>query len=243
MGISGESIKTELLLRTDQYGLTSSTTNALLDMYIDSVCTEIAAKHWYRDLLQTAYITSDDKGKFSMDMEIIPYLTFAYGREGVDHSWQRLTPVDYEYWESWRSRVFRGQYVSGGNGVGGGVRRRYCILPQGDPDTTSMQILENTTIVPIKLIYYPIRPSVSEFPTYFKHLIVNKVLEALALDKMQGSNDRFFKQLQEKTKQLEKLLTKQASRIEVNSYDATARNRKTQDWIDSESNDVSYWLR
>lgn len=242
MPINSEDIINKILLRTDQIGLSSANSHKLIASYLDSVCMEIAAKQWLRDLLKEVYVTSDEDGTYIFQEEVIPFLVFAYGQKGVDHSWQRVSPVDYEYFESWKSRVFRGQYVSGGAGAFGGIRRRYSILPQLESDTTRLQILEKTGALPLKIVYYPIRPDVSEFPSYFEPLITNKVLELLAMDKEQSNSDRYFTQLAKRTKELFKLSEKQGSRLEIKYFDKTSRNKKTDSWLESESNDVSFWI-
>lgn len=242
MGISGEDIKTKVMLRLNQNGLASKSTDKLLNMYIDSVVMEIAAESWYDDLLKTKEdITTDADGKFEIEGNIIPYLMFAYGTEDQRHSWQRLTPVSFEYFASWDNRIYRGASSYGG-GAGGGYRRRYSLIYEGDPDNTTMQILEIQNEVNIKCIYYPIRPAISDFPNYFEPLITNRVIELYTLDFQEASNDRYVKLLQDRTKELTKKLKKQANTVEVNAYDRTIRNAKTRDWIDAESNDIGYWI-
>lgn len=242
MAISGEDIKKKILLRLGNYSFVDTETEYLLDMYIDSVTMDIAGTRWYRDLLKTEYLDADSDGIFSVAGNIIPFLTFAYGTENERHSWQRLTPVDYEYFENWQSRVYRGVNLTGGGGITGGIRRRYSIIPEGDPDTTTMKLLELQDTVPIKLIYYPIRPAVSDFPDYFEPLITNKVIELYTIDRQDSSKDRYVQLLAKRTEDLDKRIKKQANTIEVNKYGPSVRNQKTQDWIMSESNDIGYWL-
>lgn len=240
--ISGEDIKKKILLRLGNYSLVDQETDFLLDMYIDSVSMEIAASRWYRDLLKTEYLDANTEGVFTIAGNIIPFLVFAYGTENERHSWQRLTPVDYEYFENWQSRVYRGVNLTGGGGITGGIRRRYSIIPEGNPDITTMKLLELQDIVPIKIIYYPIRPAVSDFPDFFEPLITNKVLELYTIDRQDGSKDRYVQLLAKRTEDLDKRIKKQANLIEVNNYNSSVKNQKTRDWMQSESNDIGYWL-
>ncbi len=239
MSISGEDIKNKVYRRLNQNGLATVETDNLIEDYIDDVITVLAADKWYHDLLKTKYLTTDSDGKFTIEDNVIPYITFAYGTEGERHTWQRLTPVDYEYFENWDSRVYRGTSYAGG---GGGVRRRYSILPEGDADHTVMQILEIQESVSIKIIYYPIRPAVADFASYFEPLITNMVLEMYTMDKQDASKDRYVRMLQDQTKKLTKLLKKQAETFEINSATQTTKNAKTRDWLQAESNDIGYWV-
>lgn len=237
MGISSEDIKSKIYLRLNQYGLANNTTDSLIDMYLDAVAMELASKD-LDCLLKTEYLDTDSDGKFTINDEVVPFAMFAYGERDSNHTWQRLTPIDYEYFLNWNSRVYRGTYLTGG-----GLRRRYTMLPEGDSDETVFQILEIQDIVSIKAVYYPIRPDISAFPNSAEPLITNKVLELYTMDNQESSKDRYVKLLQDQTKKLEKVFLKQQSRLEVRAYDTTVRNAKTRDWIMSESNDYGYWRR
>jgi len=241
MGINGEDIKNKLYLRLNMYGLADTTTDKLLNMYIDTVSMQIAAERWYHDLLKTEYLDTDSDGKFTIEQNIVPYAVFAYGTEGERHTWQRLTPIDYEYFLNWDSRVYRGVNSMGGGGAWSGIRRRYTVLPEGDSDHTVMQILEIQDIVPIKIVYYPIRPAISDFSIYFEPLITGKVLEAYYTDKGDQLKDRSIKMIMDQNEKLSKNIRKQAETFEVNALEKTARNQKTKDWLNAE-NDIGYWM-
>jgi hypothetical protein len=234
MGISSEEIKNTIYLRLNQYGLANSSTNALLNIYLDNVAMELAT-HDLTELLQTVYTNTDSDGKFTVDGEIVPFAVFANGSKDARHSWQRLSPIDYEYFVNWDSRVHR-------TGGGMSTRRRYTILPERSVNTeTIMQVLEIQDVLPIKVVYYPIRPDISDFPEYAAPLIVNKVLEQYTMDNQESSKDRYVKLLQDQTKKLEKIFLKTSGSIESRGYDTSQRNAKTRDWIVSESNDYGYW--
>lgn len=233
MGISGEDIKNKLYLRLNMYGLADDTTSKLLNMYIETVAMELAAEKWYDDLLKTEYFTTDSNGKFTVEANVIPYAVFAYGTEGESHSWQRLTAVEYEYFLNWDSRA---GVMSTGSG-------RYTILPEGDADNTVIQTLDDQSSISIKLVYYPIRPAIEEFPTYFEPLITGKVLEAYLVDKGDQFKDRSLKLLMDQNKNRTKLAKKQAKTFEINMRHKTAINQKVKGWLSSEQNsDIGFWF-
>lgn len=234
MGLSSEDIKNKLALRLDMYGLATQDTDKLLNLYIDTAVMEIAAEKWYRDLLKTEYLKSDSEGKITVQDKILPYALFGYGTEGTSHSWQRFTPIDYEYFLNWDSRAYTKDSYGGVN--------RYSIIPSSNVDYTVLQLLEEQSSIDIKLVYYPIRPAVADFPPYFEPYLTNKVLYLYMIDKGDAVKDRSIKMVMDQDKTLQKNLKKQAQSIEINKTARTARNRKTKSWLTSE-NDIGHWIR
>lgn len=235
MGIQTEDIRDRLYLRLDQYGLNSVTTDSLIDSYIEGVATELASKN-LDCLLRTKYTNTDEDGKFYVDESIIPYTVMSDGIKNQIHSWQRLSPVDYLYFINSLSRI------SFGKGIGS-FHGRYTILPTPGEDGTTLQLLDNGVNIPIMLVYYPITPSISDFPDFAADLITNMVLERYIIDRKDSMKDRSIKLLMDHTKKLEKIFDRQSTAIEATYYDSAARNTKTKNWIYSESNDFSYWNR
>jgi hypothetical protein len=241
MSIQSEDVRNRVYLRLDQYGLATNTTDSLLDMYIEGVATELAAKN-LDILLRTDYFTTDSNGKFTIPGEIVPYLVLCNGTEGERHSWQRLTPIEYMYFINWDSRVGGGYAGSRGGGLLASGNR-YTIIPTPGEEGTTLQVLEIRDAIPIMCIYYPITPPISDFPDYALDLISNMVLERYIMDRQDQVKDRSVKLLMDKTVKLEKTFVKQAGVIEATYVQPTIRNNKTKNWIYSESNDYGYWRR
>jgi hypothetical protein len=235
MSLDVEDLRKKVYLRLGNYGLADKSTDALLDMYFESVALKLAALD-LKCLLRTEYVNTDTEGKFSIDkVEVVPFLVFAHGVKDQSHSWQRLTPVDYIYFTSWDSRGNRG-----GTGMGH-IGQRYTVLPSPGEDGTYMQILEAVGETSIKIVYYPIRPPITDFPNFARDLVINMTLEQFIMDRQDTMKDRSIKMLMDDTKRLLKDFKAQVGRIEVMGYDTNIRNQKTRDWIMSESDDFSYW--
>jgi hypothetical protein len=237
---SSEDIKRKILIRLNQDGLQSNATQELLDDLIGEVCAEIAAENYYYELVKSVVDETDENGMFRLTTPSIPYQVFIYGTEGTDHSWQRITPVTYDYFIRWKDGVFRGGYNTSGVGGGmyGGMLRRYTVIPSGDDDTV-IQLLEFKSKVSINMYYYPIKPTPADFPGYFEPLIITKVLYQYAINNRESSSQNYFELLGKRIKELKRTIKKTATQIEIVSSPNSPYNTRTRDWMSS--NDLGFY--
>jgi len=234
-----EDIKEKLYLRLNQEGIISKSTDRLYDKYIEEACFEIAAEFYFKDLLFTVYGQTDNDGIYTIDKPIIPYMTFLYEVENVDHSGQRITPVSYDLfrrWKSgWRSSLQGGYFYYG-------TRRRYTVLPRNGEDTTKLQLMELKSSLPISVTCYPIRPSVADFPSFFEPYITAKAMYLLSIDLKQGSGDRFFQKIEQRLKEIKRRVKKQALTFEVRApADSSILNNKSMEWLMTDGNDIGFF--
>jgi ferritin-like protein len=237
---SYEDIRRKIMLRLDQDGIETKATTQLIDDLISETCMEIAADNYYYELVKSVEGETDEDGKFRLSIPSIPYQAFIYGSSGQDHSWQRITPVTYDYFIRWKDGTYRGVFNSGGVGGGlyGGLLRRYTVLPTGDDDTV-IELLEINNSVPIKLYYYPIRPTPADFPGYFEPLIIDKVLYLYSMTRRESSSEQHFGRLEKRIKKLQKDIKKIATQIEIVGAPSGVYNNKTTDWLNA--NDLGVW--
>jgi len=237
---SYEDIRRKVLLRLNQDGIESKATTQLIDDLISEVCMEIASDTYFYELIKSVEGETEADGTFRLAKPAIPYQAFIYGTKGEEHTWQRITPVTYDYFIRWKEGTYRGVFSSGGVGGGlyGGLLRRYTVLPTGDDDTV-IELLEINDAVTMKLYYYPIRPTPADFPGYFEPLIIDKVLYLHAMSMRESSSEQYFGRLEKRIKKLHKNIKKIATQVEITGAPSGVFNNKTTDWMNA--NDLGFW--
>lgn len=230
---SFEDIRRKVLLRLNMDGTQSKSTLQLLDDFIGEICMEIASDNYFYELVKSKEDTTNSEGQYTLNVPAIPYQVFIHGTFGEDNTWQRVTPITYDYYIRWKDGSSRG-------GVGGGAYTgsRYTVIPTGNDDLC-IDLLEINDAVTIKVYYYPIRPTPSDFPGYFEPLIIEKVLYLYGMNQRESSSEQFFGRTEKRIKQLEKNIKKIATQVEIVGAPSGVYNAQTRDWMSS--NDLGFY--
>lgn len=236
MTANSSKIKEMVKLRLNQDGIKSLAMETVYDFHIQTACMGIAGICYFRDLLKTIYGSCGTDGTFTVQSSVVPYQYYYGGEEGEDNSWIRTTPVDYDYFE----RINSGYLLSPISPTGFSYNRGYTIIPSDNHDNTVLKFTTLRNPYAVKLIYYPITPDPDDFPSYFIPLIVNKVIELVAIDSKSESKDRYIVSLREETAKLSKTIQSRANKIEKN-LSKTIRSNKQKRWLLSEPFDIFFW--
>lgn len=225
-----DSIKRKVKNRLDQDYTDSKSSDLLIEDLICEVCMEIASSTYFDDLVKSDVGSTLSDGTYVLPEPAIPYQVFINGTEGTDHSWQRVTPITYDYFIRWKEGSLTRGFC--------GASYRYTTLPSIE-DNTKIGLLETTEIVPIKVYYYPIRPTPSDFPGYFEPLIVDKVLHLYSINRRESSSEPYFARLEKRIKQLERNIKKISSQVEIVGAPSGIYNTQTTTWMNA--NDIAFW--
>jgi hypothetical protein len=236
MVANSSKVKEMVKIRLQQDNIKSVSMESGYDFHIQTACLEIAGTTYFRDLLKTIYGSCGTDGTFTVQSSVVPYQYYYGGEIDEDNSWIRSTPVDYDYFE----RANSGYMYSPMSPTAYGYNSGYTIIPSENHDYTVLKFINLRNVYSTKLIYYPIAPDCDDFPTYFIPLIVNKVIEKIAIDSKSESKDRYIQQLRDETAKLSKIIQSRANKIEKN-LSTTIRNMKQKRWLVADPYDLFFW--
>ncbi len=231
-------VKTIIKRRLNQEHLPSKNFDDNLDYYIKATCAEVAflKSKYFKDLIKTSYGMTDNEGKYTFNESVVPYQLYVGGEVKNPRGWRRVTPIDYNYFVRNESgTTYHSTYANSSF--------QYSLVPSetGNPDETNIKLLNSPVETSIKLLYYPTMPDVSDFPSYFLPLIIEKTLAFYAFDHKMQSPDKYFVSNEKRIKELEKIVLSKALPIEAKRPTASVSNRLTDSYMQTDFHDLHYW--
>jgi hypothetical protein len=218
-----------------EYSINPTNAN-IIDFHIQRACTDLAQVSKWEALLKETTLTCTTNGSIIIPEPCLPSMVFV-GGVGNQPSWRRVLAVEFDDFCMLRNSRGQGFYYR----TGTQIQNRYTIDKfHENKDETKIQLLGQVFASrPIKVIYYPLMPAVSNFPPQFIPILYDKVLFSVLPTFSENTTQFALEILKRSIKEQTFNMKRREQQIELTKF-ARNRNASERSFIEQGISDLLF---